>query len=76
MDEAKICANVKDCKEKEIPSFSPCSFYKEKIRIVMRILIGIFLLSAEMTAQRITYAIGIISTNSALFFDQSPSVSK
>ena len=38
----------------------------------MRILIGIFLLSAEMTAQRITYAIGIISTNSALFFDQSP----
>jgi len=76
MDEAKICANVKDCKEKEIPSFSPCSFYKEKIRIVMRILIGIFLLSVEMTAQRITYAIGIISTNSALFFDQPPSVSK
>ncbi|MBQ3085526.1 MAG: hypothetical protein IJC46_08780, partial [Clostridia bacterium] len=34
----------------------------------MRILIGIFLLSAEMTAQRITSAIGIISTNSALFF--------
>ena len=44
--------------------------------MVMRILIGIFLLSAEMTAQRITYAIGIISTNSALFFAQSPSVSK
>ena len=72
----KVCANINDCKEKETPTLSPCSFYKEKIRMVMRILIGIFLLSAEMTAQRITYAIGIISTNSALFFDQSPSVSK
>ena len=32
--------------------------------------------TAEITAQRITYAIGIISTNSALFFNQSPCVSK
>jgi len=61
-------------RRKKAYSFS--FFYKEKIRIVMRILIEIFLLSAEMTAQRITYAIGIISTNSALFFNQSPSVSK
>ena len=76
MDEAKICANVKACKEKEIPSFSPCSFYKEKIRIVMRILIGIFLLSADPLSTVPMYADENGSANSALFFDQPPSVSK
>jgi len=76
MDEAKICANVKDCKEKEILSFSPCSFYKEKIRIVMRILIGIFLLSVDPPSTVPMYADENESTNSALFFDQPPSVPK
>ena len=39
--------------------------------MVMRILFKIFLLSVEKTARRITYAVGIFSTNSVLFFDQS-----
>ena len=47
MDEAKICANINDCKEKGSLFFLLVPFIKEKIRIVMRILIGIFLLSAD-----------------------------
>ena len=51
-------------------TLSSCSFYKEKIRIVMRILIGIFLLSADPPSTVPMYADENGSTNSALFFNQ------
>ena len=44
-------------------------FLKRKKSAHRQILIEIFLLSAKMTARRITYAVGIILTKSALFLD-------